>query len=188
MTGKSAHAGSRNQALATPWEWIRRIEGCLGRRFDLDVCAADSTAKADKYYTKKDDGLRQPWNGLSWCNPPFESISPWVKKAIKECHNNERHAGTIMVVPANRSDQAWWQHLRELEHLNMAVSAYPAERIYYLGGPSKPPFPSMFWGIGPQRLMIKLHGMEGFSAMKSAIRGKSIRALRLAGTKKGDMV
>ena len=123
------HDGERNQALGTPWEWIRRIERCLEASFDVDVCASDENRKAEKYYTKEDNGLRQPWNGLAWCNPPFRSIAPWVSKAIKECHTNQDHIGTVMVVPANRSDQAWWQHLRELEHLNMAVSSYPAERI-----------------------------------------------------------
>lgn len=31
--------------------------------FTLDPCSSDSNHKCEKYFTKKDDGLRQNWGG-----------------------------------------------------------------------------------------------------------------------------
>lgn len=41
--------------------------------FDLDPCASivRPWPTATKHYTRFDDGLMQPWDGLVWLNPPF---------------------------------------------------------------------------------------------------------------------
>lgn len=40
--------------------------------FTLDPCASDKNHKCEKYYTKEQDGLAQKWDGVVFCNPPFE--------------------------------------------------------------------------------------------------------------------
>lgn len=79
--------------------------------FTIDVAAAAHNTKCPRYYTRADDGLAQSWEGESvWCNPPYSSIAPWVLKAWQEHH----HTGVIvMLLPANRTEQAWWQDLVE---------------------------------------------------------------------------
>lgn len=58
--------------------------------FDIDVAAPEDTTKrncpAKAYYTEKDNGLIQKWEGLVWMNPPFSKPSPWVEKFIE--HGN----------------------------------------------------------------------------------------------------
>jgi phage N-6-adenine-methyltransferase len=85
----------------------------LNRRygFTLDVAAAPHNAKAPRYFTLQDNGLEQSWAGESvWCNPPYSGIRPWVEKAWAE-HRLTRWI--VMLLPANRTEQAWWQDLVE---------------------------------------------------------------------------
>lgn len=99
-------------------------------RFTLDVAAARHNAKCPRYYALGPtpgfdprqgslfpelfvgdeealgiDGLRQPWAAGEriWCNPPFSDITPWVRRATY-CH-----ATVVMLLPANRTEQPWWQ-------------------------------------------------------------------------------
>lgn len=41
--------------------------------FDLDPCASRDQPwpTAETQFTIDDDGLRQPWEGFVWCNPPY---------------------------------------------------------------------------------------------------------------------
>lgn len=91
--------------------------------WDLDVAACDEAHLAERYFTKADDGLMQPWKGRVWCNPPFSDIGPWVDKAWHEF--NEARAITIaMLLPASRTEQPWWQS---------GVEAYRDGRAELLG-------------------------------------------------------
>lgn len=77
--------------------------------FTVDVAAARHNAKCARYFTIDDDGLAQSWAGETvWCNPPYSDIRPWVEKAWRE-----RNATTVMLLPANRTEQGWWQDLIE---------------------------------------------------------------------------
>lgn len=81
--------------------------------FTLDAAASDHNAKLPRYYTREVDGLAQPWTGERvWCNPPYSNIRPWVEKALL------REAElAVLLLPANRTEQAWWQDLIEPERL-----------------------------------------------------------------------
>lgn len=105
--------------------------------FTLDVCAARHNAKCARYYARHPqaandnadgrqlslfpaetvgdpdaigyNGLAQPWPkaDVIWCNPPFSDIEPWIARAIYAM-------GTVvMLVPANRTEQPWWQRYIE---------------------------------------------------------------------------
>jgi len=77
-------------------------------RFTIDVAAAAHNTKCERFYTVADDGLAQDWTGERvWCNPPYSDIRPWVAKAWGS------DALVVMLLPANRTEQAWWQDLVE---------------------------------------------------------------------------
>ncbi len=77
--------------------------------FTLDVAAAPHNAKCARYYTRLMDGLAQPWAGERvWCNPPYSNIRPWVEKAWAAPADL-----VVMLLPANRTEQGWWQELIE---------------------------------------------------------------------------
>lgn len=81
--------------------------------FTLDVAASEHNAKLPRYFTVENDGLAQSWAGERvWCNPPYSQIGPWVAKAWSEVGSAQVIA---MLLPANRTEQAWWQDLVEPE-------------------------------------------------------------------------
>jgi len=74
-------------------------------RFTIDVAASAENAKLPRFYTADDDGLTRSWEGERvWANPPYSDIAPWCEKA---------HGGgaeiVVMLLPANRTEQKWWQ-------------------------------------------------------------------------------
>lgn len=85
--------------------------------FTIDVAAAAHNAKCDRYYDLEADGLSHAWAGERvWCNPPYSDIRPWVAKAW----DGWSLAGSqwcpeliVMLLPANRTEQGWWQDLVE---------------------------------------------------------------------------
>lgn len=77
--------------------------------FTLDVAAWPHNAKCARYFTPGDDGLDQSWAGERvWCNPPYSDIRPWVEKAWRAPAEL-----VVMLLPANRTEQKWWQELIE---------------------------------------------------------------------------
>ena len=79
--------------------------------FSIDVAAAAHNAKVGRFYTREQDGLAQSWAGERvWCNPPYSAIAPWVAKAWAEWETAD---GIVMILPANRPEQGWWQDMVE---------------------------------------------------------------------------
>lgn len=75
--------------------------------FTIDVAASPDNKKRPRYYDKDQDGLTKSWAEESvWCNPPYSNITPWVAKAWLEQANARI---IVMLVPANRTEQGWWQ-------------------------------------------------------------------------------
>ena len=68
------------------WWTPPEIFRALGLTFDLDPCSPGpglGFVPARTIYTKADDGLRQPWFGTVWLNPPFggrRGQVPWLRK------------------------------------------------------------------------------------------------------------
>lgn len=78
--------------------------------FTVDVAAAAHNAKCSRFYDLEKNGLLQTWaNERVWCNPPYSNIRPWVEKAIAETEAEL----IVMLLPANRTEQSWWQELIE---------------------------------------------------------------------------
>lgn len=81
-------------------------------QFTIDAAASSTNARLERYWTIDDDALSQSWTGERvWCNPPYSEIAPWVHKAWREW----RADIIVMLLPANRTEQKWWQ--RYVEHM-----------------------------------------------------------------------
>ena len=79
-------------------------------RFTIDVAASAANTKLPRFYSIEDDGLSKTWLGERvWCNPPYSNIRPWVEKAWWETSRRYGAALVVMLVPANRTEQKWWQ-------------------------------------------------------------------------------
>lgn len=81
--------------------------------FTIDVAAAEHNKKCERFYSAQVDGLAQRWDDeVVWCNPPYSSIEPWVRKAWHETHRG-RCRRVVLLLPSNRTEQRWWQELVE---------------------------------------------------------------------------
>ena len=105
MSGALAISNGSSSEWSTP-RWL--FDACALRwgPFDLDVAATAANAKCERFYTRADDGLVQPWDGRVWCNPPYGrgEIELWLRRAASLAH---LAAPLTMLLPAN-TDTAWW--------------------------------------------------------------------------------
>ncbi len=123
MHGKKVLEASSSEHWGTPDPISDALQVAWGR-FDLDAAASKENAKADEWYNEEDDGLKQDWFGVTFCNPPFNlrkgmRVDPWIAKAR---HETERTEGDIcrravLLVPARTSNKWWHEHV-------MGVAAY----------------------------------------------------------------
>ncbi len=88
-------------------EWFSppEIFEALGLSFDLDPCAPPGGlpwVPANRFYSRSDDGLVQPWSGRVWLNPPYgRGIERWMQKLAT-------HGDGIALVHA-RTGTVWWR-------------------------------------------------------------------------------
>lgn len=83
--------------------------------FDLDVAASAEAHHAPLWYSKRDNGLLQPWRGRVWCNPPFSDLAPWVLRAREAIGSGAGNNAVLVaqLLPGNRTEQRWWQEVVE---------------------------------------------------------------------------
>lgn len=122
-------------------EWCLKRAGLL--RFTLDVAACRESHHADAWFSKADDGLTQAWFGDVWCNPPYSDIEPWVRRAITSVTVEGSARSVSMLIPANRTEQVWWQRLIE-----PIRDRSPLLRSYFLPGRTRFGHPGNPEGVG----------------------------------------
>lgn len=88
------------------WYTPPEIFSALRLEFDLDPCSPGLRhwVPARSIYTKADDGLAMPWQGMAFVNPPFGARLghiPWLRKFLV-------HGNGIAIVRAYTS--AGWFH------------------------------------------------------------------------------
>lgn len=82
--------------------------------FTLDVAANADNRRVPAFYDLKGDGLSGSWAGQRvWCNPPYSACGAWVCKALDEVWVKKRCPLVVMLLPANRCEQSWWNELIE---------------------------------------------------------------------------
>ena len=97
---------SKKMDYCTPQSFFNELNDEF--HFVLDAAATERTAKCDRYFTPKTDGLSQNWNveGAVFCNPPYgRSIGKWVEKAYKEALKIPYPI--VMLIPS-RTDTKWF--------------------------------------------------------------------------------
>lgn len=84
--------------------------------FTLDVAATERNAKCEEYYTEEVNGLTMPWSGRVWCNPPYQKLIQWVKKAFDETQAGNCEIA-VLLLPAHTSTE--WFHDYVLPHAEL---------------------------------------------------------------------
>jgi len=89
---------SEQDCAQTPWWFIKSLEYYTHLDIEFDVCCSANTAKANLFCSldNGDNGLRDEWLGVNYCNPPYSDINPWIEKARLEALLG---SATLMLIP-----------------------------------------------------------------------------------------
>lgn len=134
---------------ATPPEIWRPLARAVDG-FDLDPASgAEPVAIADERYTRDDDGLRQPWHGWVWLNPPWSSSGDgsakdeWLRKVRREV-DRDAVDGVVVLLPAETSAHWFHSHVLAAE----AVCLVGPGRIPFIGESRNPSFAMVLAAFG----------------------------------------
>lgn len=100
--------GGHHSPVALKDEWLTPpyILAALGE-FDLDPCSPINRPwpTAEAHYTILDDGLKQPWRGRVWCNPPYGlEAAKWLDRLAD-------HGDGIALVFARTETAMFFEHV-----------------------------------------------------------------------------
>lgn len=120
------------------WETPQALFDKLNEEFHftLDPAATYENRKCSRYFSKKMDGLRLPWSGRVFLNPPYgREIGKWVEKACEASKSNAEYV--VCLLPA-RTDTRWWHDwvMRATE------VRFIRGRVRFVGAKNAAPFPS----------------------------------------------
>lgn len=125
---------SKTDLWSTPQDFYDELNREFG--FVLDACALQCNAKCKVFFSPDEDGLRQDWASVTWCNPPYgREIGKWVRKARLEA---ERGNTVVCLLPA-RTDTRWFHDYV----LGRAEIRFLRGRLKFGGSKNSAPFPSM---------------------------------------------
>lgn len=108
--------GAIRDAWGTPDDLFSKLH--TTHQFTVDCAAEPWNAKLPRWFGiggERPDGLRASWAGETWfCNPPFSQIERWLQYAWSWYDPDKPRARVgVMLMPATRSEQDWWQNLVE---------------------------------------------------------------------------
>ena len=147
---ENVHFMSETDQWSTPQDLFDKLNGLFN--FETDVCADEHNTKCDKFYSVEDDGLKQDWQGVCWCNPPYgREIPKWIEKAYTSSVENK--ATVVCLVPA-RVDTRWWH-----DYCVKGEMFFIKGRLKFGDAKSSAPFPSAIVIFRPKLSDV----LEGFS-------------------------
>lgn len=127
---------SKTDLWETPQDLFDKLNNEF--QFTLDVCATPENAKCDNFYTKEQDGLKYPWKGAVWCNPPYgRGIGQWVRRALFASVSGS----TVVMLLPSRTDTKWFHDY--IYKRNNVEIRFIRGRLKFGGSKNSAPFPSM---------------------------------------------
>ena len=127
---------SGNNEWYTPSVFVEAARACLGE-IDLDPASspiANETVRAKQIFTAEQDGLKQPWHGRVWLNPPY--AQPLIAQ-FAEAVASKYEAGEIdeaIVLVNNATETAWFRRMLQAA----GAVCFPAGRIKFVDPEGKP--------------------------------------------------
>ena len=152
---------TQKNAIVSSDEWYtpQSLIDCLGE-FDTDPCAAPADVRpfdiARICYTKDDDGLSKPWEGIVWLNPPYSS------KLLRQFCEKMARDGSGIALLFNRVDNLLWQEVIFPSASSMIFMRHRVRFIQPDGNAKSPRFGSCLvaWGSECDKRLRK-SGIEG---------------------------
>lgn len=126
MSGMFGEARAVSTHKSVEWYTPAWLFEALGLQFDLDPASphdAQTAVPAATKYTVFDDGLKRPWFGRVWMNPPYgPQTGQWMRRMID--HGN----GIALVF--SRTDAGWCQEAMQAASAMLFI----AGRIQFVPG------------------------------------------------------
>lgn len=124
------------------WETPKDLFNKLNDKFHftLDPCANEFNHKCDKYFTIKDDGLKQNWeNNIVFVNPPYgRQLYSWVKKCYEE--SKKENTLVVLLIPS-RTDT---KYFHDFLYNKSGIDLYFIKgRLKFSDSTISAPFPSL---------------------------------------------
>lgn len=127
---------SKTDQWSTPQDFYDKLNNEF--HFTLDPCSDEYNHKCEKYYTEKDDGLKQDWSGETvFVNPPYgRAIKDWVQKSYEESKKN--NTKVVMLIPARTDTKYFHKYI-----YHKADIRFIEGRLKFGDSKNAAPFPSM---------------------------------------------
>ena len=121
---------------STPQGFYDKLNEELGP-FTLDACASKENTKCEKYYSLKDNSLKQDWSGNTvFCNPPYgRRIQYWIKKGYEESLKN--NTKVVMLIPSRTDTKYWHNYVMKAQEIRFVKG-----RLKFGDSSNSAPFPS----------------------------------------------
>jgi phage N-6-adenine-methyltransferase len=97
------HKSNTPKEIKDLWQTPGPIFNTLDREFQftMDVAANLDNSMCSEFIDERRDALgNHRWGKVSWCNPPYSHVWPWVVKAIEQ-HGEGKTI--VMLVPSDTS-------------------------------------------------------------------------------------
>lgn len=146
---------SKSQRHLTPRLIIDAMHEFFGGPPDLDPfsapleywidvgCTHDLIGAKTNYLPPNGDGLKDPYFGKVYGNPPYELET--LEEACTRFRKHRQHGEVVALLPAHKTEKTFWQ-----TSVLMAAAqvCFVSGRLTYLGDKHQAPFPSavVLWG------------------------------------------
>jgi len=109
-TNLNVHFTSQYDKWTTPNDLIEKIKTVYP--IDLDL-AASTPNVCSRFYSKTDDGLSQPWDGVhNWLNPPYgRKLKKWAAAVRRHVEAGAHAQHALLILTPVRSDTKWWMDM-----------------------------------------------------------------------------
>ena len=118
--------------------------------------------RATHFYSRRDDGLKRPWAGRVWLNPPFGKFGPFfVRRVVAEIEEGNI-SQAILLVKATHLATGWFTDALPMKHL----LCFPPEGINFNSS------------IAPRQLYRAAQHPSARTAQRVSTRGGQARGRR----------
>lgn len=157
MSNFDACLTSKTNEHYTPPTFLIQVYDFFGGTLDLDPCCnslANPHVLANCHYDKELDGLKLPWFGKVFVNPPYgRSLGDWTEKICGEFEQAHISEGLFLV--PSRTDTKWTRRLSEY------ARCYLSSRLKFVSENGTPqdsaPFPSALFYLGERQKEFKAY-------------------------------
>jgi len=130
---------SKTDKWATPQDFYDKLNEEF--HFTLDPCADEYDHKCEKYFTAKQDGLKQDWSGNTvFCNPPYgnKETGWWTQKCWEEAQ--KPNTTVVLLIPARTDRKSFHQYIYNQPNVEIR---FVKGRLKFGDSKDPAPFPSM---------------------------------------------